>query len=71
MHMKDSNDPVGRAQILSRVLKAVTKMSMEWIKPSTRRDMHPYIENNQRYWPYFKVRNVWTRVVVYIFKFFY
>ena len=32
-----------------RVLKAVTKMSMEWIKSSISRDVHPYIINNQRY----------------------
>ena len=32
-----------------RVLKALTKMNMEWIKPSTRHDVHPYIRNNQRY----------------------
>ena len=49
-----------------RVLKAVTKMSLEWIQPFTRHDVHPYIRNNPRYWPYFKVSNVRTRVVVYI-----
>ena len=45
------------SKYFKKVLKAVTKMSIDWVRPQPTNGVHPYIRRNRKYYPHFKVNN--------------
>ncbi|CAL5360482.1 unnamed protein product [Camellia sinensis] len=42
------------SKYFKNVLKAVTRMSIDWVKPQPRNGVHPYIRRKRKYYPHFK-----------------
>ncbi|CAL5372908.1 unnamed protein product [Camellia sinensis] len=42
------------SKYFKNVLKAVTMMSIDWVRPQPRNGVHPYIRRKRKYYPHFK-----------------
>ncbi|KAL7237409.1 hypothetical protein ACSBR2_003657 [Camellia fascicularis] len=42
------------SKYFKKVLKAVTMMSIDWVRPQPTNGVHPYIRRNRKYYPHFK-----------------
>ena len=40
------------------VLGTCIAMTMDWVRPRPRNDVHPYIQRSNKYYPFFKVSNM-------------
>ncbi|KAL7210521.1 hypothetical protein ACSBR1_031973 [Camellia fascicularis] len=45
------------SKYFKKVLKAITMMFIDWVRPQPRNGLHPYIRRNRKYYPHFKVNN--------------